>query len=305
MVLNAAGRAEEIPIFLGARKDILEDIIPHDDERHEEFGLSRTRMTGMGKLKFIFQHLWEKLWNPRRELRVIFLPKDTFTRLQKRVRDEVAEIAHTNDQELFVSDGDILTAWATSVVASALPKPRPMTVVNMLNIRFRLSPLIESGGIYLQNMVLAGYAFLSAQLARGPLGPIALSHRSHLVEQTSEQQTLSQLQTVRQDIKSSGSPNLLYGEPHAGFVFVNNLAKLGTIQAANFRPAILRQGQKGELRSNPPGSMVTFQNYFHPNSSGPVDALWIFGQDYGGNYWLEGNFLPRAWEIVETELRDM
>ncbi|KAJ5104259.1 hypothetical protein N7532_004788 [Penicillium argentinense] len=299
-----AGQEEEVPLVLGAHKDILEDVSSNYDGDQEEFGPDRMRMRGMGKLKFMFQYLWEEFWNSPRETRVIFLPRNIFVRLQKRIRAEVAESAHTSDQKSFVSDGDILAAWATRAVASTMPKPRPITIVSFVNARFRLPPLIESRGIYLQNMVLAGYAFLSAHLARGPVGPIALSHRRHLDEQGTEQQTFSLLKTVRQDIESDGSPNVFYGEPHASLMIVNNLTKLGIIKAANFGPAVLSQGDKEESRSNPPGTMVTVQNYFHPVSGGP-NLFCILGKDYGGNYWLQGCLLPRVWEIIEKELEDM
>jgi hypothetical protein len=296
-----AGQEEEVPLVLGAHKDILEDVSSNNDGDKEEFGPNQIRMRGMGKLKFMFQYLWEEFWNPSRETRVIFLPKDIFARLQKRIREEAVESAHTSDRKPFVSDGDILAAWATRAVASTMPKSRPMTIVTFLNARFRLQPLIKSGGVYLQNMVLVGYAFLSAQLAKGPVGPIALSYRRHLVEQGTVQQTFSLLKTVRRDIESDGSPNVLYGEPHASFMIVNNLTKLGIFKSVNFGPAVLSQGGKEESRSNYPGSMVTVQNYFHPKMGG-ANVFCILGKDYGGNYWLQGTFWPRAWEIIEEEL---
>lgn len=302
--LVLAGQEEDVPLVLGAHKDILEDASSNNDGDEEEFGPNRIRMRRMSKLKFMFQYLWEEFWNPPRETQVIFLPKDIFARLQKRTREEVAESAHTSDQKPFVSDGDILTAWATHVLASTMPKPRPITIVAFLNARFRLPSLIESGGVYLQNMVLVGYAFLSAQLTRGSVGPIALSYRRHLVEQGTEQQTFSLLKTVRQDIKSDGTPNVLYGEPHASFMIVNNLTKLRIFNAANFGPAVLSQGNKEESRSNSPGSMVTVQNYFYPKMEG-ANVFCILGKDYGGNYWLQGTFWPRAWEIIKKELKDM
>ncbi|KAE8321612.1 hypothetical protein BDV39DRAFT_210539 [Aspergillus sergii] len=299
-----AGQDEEVPLVFGAHKDILEDVSSNHDGDQEDYWPDQMRMTRMSKLKFMFRHLWEEFWNPPREVRVIFLPKDTFARLQKRSQEEVAESPHTSDQRPFVNDGDIFTAWATRAVASSIPKPCPMTLVTIVNARFRLPLLIESGGVYLQNLAVAGYTFLSTQLARGPLGPIALSHRRHFVEQGTEQQILGLLKTVRQDIESDGSPSFFYGDPNASVIFVNNLTKLELIKAANFGPALLSQGDKKESRSNPPGSMVTFLNYFHPNSAG-VDIFWILGKDYDGNYWLKGNLLPRAWEIIERELRDM
>ncbi|KAB8271706.1 hypothetical protein BDV30DRAFT_240184 [Aspergillus minisclerotigenes] len=268
-----AGQDEEVPLVLGTHKDILADLSPNND-------------TFMGRIVEL---------SPGRKF-----PEDTFARLQKRIREEATESARTSDQKPFVSDGDILTAWATHTVASSMPEPCPITLVSIVNTRFRLPLLTESGGVYLQNMALAAYAFLSAQLAKGPIGPIALSHRGHLVEQ----QTLGLLKIVRQDIKSAGSPSLFCGDTNASVLFVNNLTKMGLIKAANFGSALLSQGDKRESRSNPPGRMVTFLNYIHPNW-GRVNSLFIAGKDYDGNYWLRGDLPPQAWKIIDKELRDM
>lgn len=112
----------------------------------------------------------------------------------------------------------------------------------------------------------------------------------HLVEQGTEQQTLGLLKIVRQDIKSAGRPSLFYGDPNASILFVNDLTKMGLIKAANFGPALLSQGDKRKSRSNPPGSMVTFLIYIHPNS-GRANSLFIAGKDNDGNYWLKGDLL--------------
>ncbi|KAJ5471634.1 transcriptional regulator sdnM [Penicillium desertorum] len=299
-----AGKEEEVPLVLGAHKDILENISSTNHGDLEDFGPNQKRMTWMSKLRFMLHYLWDEFWNPPRDLRVIFLPKDIFARLQERIREEVAESAHISDQKLFVGNGDILTAWITRAVAVSMPKPRPITLVTVLNARFRLQKFIESGGVYLQNMAFTGYAFLSARLARGPVGPIALLYRRRLVEQGTVQQMLSLLKTVRQDIESDGSLSFFYGDPHASMIFANNLTKLELIKSANFSPAVLSLGEKEESRSNPPGSMVTFQNLFHSNSRAP-NIFWVLGKDHGGNYWLKGNFLPVAWKMIEKELRDM
>ena len=50
--------------------------------------------------------------------RLVFLPRNAFERLQRRIKGEVAETAQSGGEIPFVSEGDILTAWVTRVVAS-------------------------------------------------------------------------------------------------------------------------------------------------------------------------------------------
>ncbi|KAJ6126848.1 transcriptional regulator sdnM [Penicillium sp. IBT 18751x] len=298
--LVLAGREDEVAPVFGAHKDVLETIESSHQDKQEDFGPDEQRMTGMGKLKFIFHNLWDRLWNPRWERRAIYLPKDIFFRLKARVQDEAA--LSTSIEKPFVSDNDTLTAWVTRAMAISMPSPRPVTAVIFSNARFRLPLLLESTGVYLQNMVLAGLAFFPAELARGPLGPIALSNRRHIAAQGTVQQTLAMLRTMRQDIASDKTPNLFYGEPHASVLFVNNVNKLDLIKAPNFGPAVLRQGDGDESRMNPPGAMLIYHNYTIKPLVGGINAVWMLGKDYGGNYWLEGNFLPRTWALLEEEL---
>lgn len=300
-----AGREDEVPPVFGAHKDVLETIEDSNDGKMEEFGADEKRMTGLDTMKFIFHNLWDRIWNPRRERRAIYLPKDIFMRLKKRVQDEANESSHTHDKQPFVSENDTLTAWVTRAVAITMPKSRPVTLVIFSNARFRLPLLLESTGVYLQNMVLVGLAFFSPELARGPLGPIALRNRDYIAEQATIQQTLGMLRTMRQDIASDKTPNLFYGDPHASILFVNNVNESDLIKAPHFGPAVLCQGDKKESRSNPPGTMLIYYNYTIKPLVDGINAVWMLGRDYAGDYWLEGKFLPRTWELLEKELKDM
>ncbi|KAJ5806648.1 uncharacterized protein N7503_004250 [Penicillium pulvis] len=304
--LVLAGEEGKVPPFLGARKDILWEAQSSTNYRDQgEFVLERKRLTGMSKVMFIFRFLWDKFWNPPREYRLIFLPRNAFERLQRRIREEVADAAQSGAQIPFVSEGDILTAFVTRAVASSEPHPRPITIAIISNARFRLPLLIESGGVYVQNMLLLAFAFISSQLARGPAGPIALSHRRHLAEQITEEQTLNLLKTMRRDIESHGKPRLEFGESNACMIVFNNLTKAEIIKAANFSPTVLRQGEAGNSRTNPPGTMKAF---FVRDINMPVLVMNFFsvlGKDYGGNYWLSGSLLPRAWAKMEEELRNI
>ncbi|KAJ5292011.1 hypothetical protein N7478_001262 [Penicillium angulare] len=303
--LVLAGEEQKVPPFLGAREDILleaENSTNYKDQG--EFLLERNRLTGMSKLIFIVRFLWDKFWNPPREYRLVFLPRDTFERLQRRIQGEVAETAQSGAHIPFVSEGDILTAWVTRVVASSEPKPRPITVAIISNARFRLPLLINSEGVYIQNMLCLAFAFISSQITRGAAGPIALSHRRQIAEQMTEEQTLHLLKTMRRDIESRGNPRFEFGESNAGIIVFNNLTKADIIKAAHFGPAVLRQGEAENSRSNLPGTMKAFFARDLNMAVPAVNDFSMLGKDYDGNYWLRGNLLPRAWKKMEEELKN-
>ena len=302
--LVLAGREDEVPPLLGARKDILLEAENQSDKReHEVFVLESKRLGAMGVTKLVSRFIWDKTRNPVPDLRMIYVPKEAFTRLQTQAHKEASENIRDHPQKCFISEGDVLTAWVTRVVALSEPKPRPITVASFFNARFRV-PLLKSEGVYVQNMTLVTYTFLSSQLARGSVGSIALAHRHHLVEQVTEQQTLSFLRAVRKDTSAGRNPKLFFGEADSLPIMFNNLTKVELIKAADFGPAVLSQGEKTESRTNPSGTMVAYYNQA-VNQPLAANAFYMFGKDYSENYWLMGNLLPRTWTKIEEELRNM
>jgi hypothetical protein len=299
--LILAGREEDVPDVLGVQKDILDGVGVSEDAG---LGLDQKRLKGMAKTKFISRNLWDRMFNPSWEMRAIFLPQEAFARLRAKVQGEIDNSYPGGGAKPVVSDGDVLTSWVTRAMASSLPKPRPVTILTFSNARFRLPSLFDGEGVYLQNLMLGVYTFLSVDMARGPLGPIALSHRKHLDDQTSEAQTRSLLNSWRHDIESTGSPSLFYGEPQGSFMLVNNLNKAELIKAAEFGPAVVKQGDKA-ARKNPPGRMVTYYMHSLGSTWSALNCLWMLGKDHGGNLWLQANLLPKAWAAIEEDMRDM
>jgi hypothetical protein len=296
-----AGREYEVPNVLGAREDILQHpAITAEDE--EEFILGKSRLTGLNLLVFQLRSLWDIVWNGSRERRVIFLPKTAFEKIKSQTRQDVAAASMAHDPAPFVSESDILTAWATRAVALSEPNNRSIVVMSLLNLRFRIPLLIQASGVFIQNMVLGTYTFLSSQVAKGPLGPIALDHRRHVTEQGTEQQSRKFLKAVMQDIESGRAPRVLFGKSDSVPLVFNNVIKAELMKTANFAPAVVAQGEKTENRKNPLGTMVNYYNEVLYNTFEGLNIFVMLGKDYSENYWLMGTLLPRAWTIIEEEL---
>ena len=119
-----------------------------------------------------------------------------------------------------------------------------------------------------------------------------------------EEQTLHSLKTMRRDIESRGNPRLEFGESNASIIVFNNLTK-AEIKNCKFGPAVLRQGEATNFRSNLPGTMKTFFARDINMAVPAVNDFSMLGKDYNRNYWLRGNLLPRAWAKMEGELRNM
>lgn len=302
-----AGRDEEVPTVLGAREDILRQATVTDDDgtSHDEFELEPMRLKGADLFLFNLRFLWDKIRGPAQQRRFLCLPKSAFIKLQARVKVEIAENSPTLDKMPFVSEGDILIAWVTQAVTSSDPGSRPVTIFSLLNTRVRIPLVLKSSGVFIQNMVLGTYTFLSAQLAGGPVGPIAVVHRRQFAEQTTGTQTVAFLKSVFRDLDAGRAPRLLFGESQALPLIVNNLTKAELIKAVDFSPAVLRQGEMAETRKNAPGTMVCYYSEDIDGAYSGINVLSMLGKDHRENYWLLGNLQPKAWAKIEEDLRNM
>ena len=304
--LVLAGRESEVPPMLGAREDAICAAADAPVEKEEEFMLGQKQLRGWAMLMFGLRFGWDLLWNRIVETRTIFLPKRVVAELRCQAQGDLVARDGGEEESPFVSEGDVLTEWATRAVASSLPQPRPVTVLHALNARFRLSSLVQAPDVYVQNMAVAAFAFLSPDVATRPLGHIALENRRHLMEQATETQALAFLRELRRESKSGSDPALLLcGEPDALLMPFTNWTRAGFFKTADFSPAVVRAGETSQSRSNPPGTMV----FHHAQSmrQGPTvrNVFVVLGKDHGGNYWLTGILLPQAWAKIEEDINRM
>ncbi|KAK3897997.1 hypothetical protein C8A05DRAFT_19345 [Staphylotrichum tortipilum] len=296
--LVLAGREAEVPPVLGAREDVVCSAADAPAEKEEESMLCRMRLGGLAMAGFGLRFAWDLMWN-RVETRTVFLPKAVVEGLRRRAR---GDLPAQDGKEPFISEGDVLTAWAVRAVASSLPLPRPVTVLHAVNARFRLASLIRAPGVFVQNMAVAAFAFLSPSAATGSLGHIALENRRQLKEQATEGQVLAFLRQLRRQPEGDRDPGFLCGESSALLMPFTNWTRADLFRAADFSPAVVHAGETGESRRNPPGT-VEFQ---HASSMQPSPAVRnvvvVLGKDHGDNYWLTGILTPQAWAKIEEEM---
>ncbi|KAF9735690.1 hypothetical protein PMIN06_006779 [Paraphaeosphaeria minitans] len=297
--LVLAGRMSEVPPMLGAKEDFLIKAADQSETLREEYVLKPQIMKTWALVKVLMNFVWDLFWYRTAETRTIFLPKDTVANLRLEARTELRP-------EEEVSEGDVLTAWTMRAVASALPKPRSITAVHAINARLRLRSLVDAPGLFVQNMVVAAFTFVEHSIAIGPLGPIARLNRQHLVEQATEAQILANLRELRKQPPGRVDPvSMICGDPDALLMPYTNWSRADLIHAVDFGDAVLKEGETGPSRINPPGTIV----YHHAAALKPNPAarnfIMVLGQDHGGNQWITGILLRPAWAKIEEELRGM
>ncbi|KAL5337941.1 hypothetical protein BJX70DRAFT_368081 [Aspergillus crustosus] len=298
--LVLAKKESKVPPLLGAKEDaICAAIEAETDETKQVFKLERMRLRGWSMFTFALRFAWAIFWNPTVETKTIFLPREAISALKHQAQQDIP----LTDQQL-LSINDVLGAWVVHAIATSLPQPRPVTLLNAVNARARLPSLSQSPGVYIQNMVLAAFTFLSpADTTTDSLGSIALKNRQHLTTQLTAPQVFATLRELNTEARKSGNPQVLCGESDALLVPFTNWTHAAIIHAADFGPAVVRVGEvSGQSRRNPAGTMVFHHASAMRQSPFVRNVLVVFGRDFGGGYWLSGSFLPATWRKVEEEM---
>lgn len=303
--LVLAGRESEVPPLLGAREDVIRAASDAPVEKIEEYSLVPKRLKGWAMAVFTLRLFRDMLRDRDIETRTIFLPKRVMADLQLQAQIDLA--AHySGGEKPFVSEGDVLAAWTLRAAASTLPQPRPMAVFHAINARFRLSSLLKSQGVYIQNMAMPGFSFVSPEVAAGPLGISALENRRCLMEQSTESQVLAWLRELRKEETADGNPlAILYCESNDMLFPFTNWTRAHIFKAADFSHAVVRTGESKKTRANPPGTMTFHHAQSMRESPTVKNIIVVLGKDHADNYWLTGTLLPSAWAKIQDDIDKM
>lgn len=302
--LVLAGRESEVPPLLGAREDPVYTAAEASLEKREGYKLSPMWLRGASLLWFGLRMAWDSWWSQPAVTRTICLPKRSVVELRRQALAELTT-EHREEADVFVSEGDALVAWATHAIASSSPRPRPVTALQVLNMRFRLASLVEPSGVFVQNMVVIGFTFLPTEVASGSIGPIALANRRHLNEQSTEPQVVAHVRELHQEYTSGRDPFFICGDPNAIPVAFTNWTKADVTKIVDFSPAVVHgKGIEG-LRPNPPGFITFHHAESRFKSSASMNAFTITGKDSGDNYWITATLYPPVWAILEESLKKM
>jgi hypothetical protein len=299
--LVLAGRDSEVPKLLGAREDAVIAAAEASSAPIEQFKLGAKRLAGTSMLWFGARFGWDLLTSKTAETRTICMPKTFVEELRQQAMAELAA-EHGEGTDVFISDGDTLTAWGVRAVALSSPKPRPVTALHPLNMRFRLPSLMNARGVYIGNMAIAACTFLSAETAAGGLGPIALQNRRHLSEQSTEAQVLAFVRELCHNPALGGDPSIVCGDPNAILVPFTNWTKAEFTKVVDFSPAVVGGPGRDESRANPPGSLTFHHAQSLRENPAARNVFVIMGKDQDENYWITATLHPPTWGVIEKSL---
>ncbi|KAI2484674.1 hypothetical protein Ptr902_03614 [Pyrenophora tritici-repentis] len=298
--LVLAGRESEVPALLGAKDDVLSTIAEASVDKREASCMRSKELKGLSKLAFVARVAYGLMSTPLPETRALCVPKKVMDSLREQAQQE---LTISNEKEVFISESDVFTAWLIGMISTSLPAPRPMTLLQSINARFRLPELINAQGVYVQNMIAVGFTLYSPDVAAGPMGPIALATREQLAAQATEQQVIGNLEAQR----ASGDPMAtLCGDSKAVPVITSNWAKGKFYLVTDFGSAVLRAGDTSESRSNPPGTPFFSHTFcLKPPPVVMRHIMSVVGKDHEDNYWANLVLPSPVWANIEKSLREL
>ncbi|KAH7176047.1 hypothetical protein EDB81DRAFT_674606 [Dactylonectria macrodidyma] len=297
-----AGREDEVPPLEGTREDVLNGAGTDADNDQELSVLATKELKGFALLKFTLRFMWDVFRHPSIESGMICLPPTFVSKLrQTALGDLRAQIG--GPKAAFVSEGDVLTAWATRFIAKTRGGLRPATIYNAVDIRRRVKAAWVPGAAYVQNLTLSSYTMMSvADFLHMPLGMLAYMIREDLQRQATDAQLRTSMRRLRAGGRKYQGP--LYGEPDSLLVIFSNWTKANLYEVIDFAPAVIESSSVGG-QEMPRGKAV----YMH--SQPMVPSAWtrnvfnIVGKDLSGNYWITALLLPGDWQKLEEEIAKM
>jgi hypothetical protein len=302
--LVLAGREAEVPALNGVHADVLyEGPEKESQEQRQESSLEPTRLSGFRLLLFAFYYFWGQVWGSKLEMRLLFLPKKTLENLHAHVLQDMASVSDNEGETPWVSESDALLSVYTKAVSRSQPKPRPILLMNYMDLRGRFPGVSKTEGLsYVQNMLAECFTTISPTLAHSSMGEIALACRKSLQQQSTPGQLAALMRIMRKCWDSGEDPMILSGPPNGELLVSTNWARGAFFHVAQFGPAVVKQGGDDSTRSNPLGC-PRFYYALPLNMTRGANAGVNLGKDHNGNVWIMGSFNAKAWDSIMIQLQ--
>lgn len=272
----------------------------------EQSALASRQATGFNTVGFVARYMFEQLWWPKEETRVVCLP-DSYLQGMKQTAIQELATQNTSDSKPFLSDGDIISAWWTRLAIQHLPRTSTRTIVisNGFSLRGVLAKdLLPSGTAYMSNAVYAVFAFISASdVFNKPLSYVASQVRQSIQEQGTREQ-IEAFTALLKTAKEATGRAPIFGDSSTQMLNFSNWTK-GRFFDVDFSAAAAKQDLPLMERPNALGRPSYVQVITHMDGFSGRYSFPIFGKDAAGNYWSAGTLRASQWPVFEEALMGM
>ncbi|KJZ71914.1 hypothetical protein HIM_08670 [Hirsutella minnesotensis 3608] len=274
LVLN--GRENEVADLSCARRDVLESLLPGDDEKAESLIRGPAPCT--------------KWW------------RTTLPRLWWLAR---AAWKGSSSQPLHVSEANVLAAWLARTLYWTRPQPRAIQILTIIDARFRLPQLRgRSGDNIIQNVLMSTHTPLPSGAVQASLGATALAHRRTVAELASEPEATQFFRHQFEHVEMTGDADFGIRNPPRIPVLYSDMAKSNLLEAVDLAAAVVggRRDKDQDLhQQGRPRHMVVVALAFPPG----IEVAAVGAKDQQGNRWVTGWLQPRSWDALRREVDRM
>ncbi|CAH0004313.1 unnamed protein product [Clonostachys byssicola] len=300
--LVLAGQEDKVPAVSSVGRDVLYEAASSAAAQQEESVIANSRLSGLSMVSFARSLLWDMYWN-KMESRVVHLPKEFVQKLRADTLDEVKRDQQgASGPEPWISEFDAILALWLSNLARSQSKPNSLTMCLPFDCRKRLPSIISPDDTHVENMVLNNFTLLSAEEANASVGSIAWNIRKELMRQTTPAQVLAALRTKKVQWDKGDNAAPMHTKPDSTLYITTNWAAAKHFTVAQFGPAVVKQGESGPQRGNPPGTPALYRAFTVKPAWTNRNYLITTGKDHRGDVWLHGTFTAHTWALIEKSL---
>jgi hypothetical protein len=336
------GREKDVPDFVGYDTDPLNELGKVRSEksqdknelREEKYILKDKKVRGLGMFRFLFNFIWELIKYPVEEGRMMIMPASFFEKLKAQAFQDLETLdpqllTFTNDKhptrppsklKPFLSDGDIISAWQTRLMATVNPSittSSPARLISIMNL-FGMRDLLRTSsppyatllpparqGALINNCTTAIISLFTVQeFLTLPLGHIAARIRADIVKQG----TRGQIEAQQRLMRESGSDLPLYGSGNMAMSVMTNWSKAKLFET-DFSAAIVKEAREENVDGSDRTRFRGRPRHIHPSVTTAKGFMvrggaTCVGRDGQGDWWLGSlmrkECIPAFVRAVET-----
>ncbi|EGU88795.1 hypothetical protein FOPG_13774 [Fusarium oxysporum f. sp. conglutinans race 2 54008] len=311
--MDLHGRYDDIPPFMGAYDDPLKNIgsLPP----REPYALAGMQLSPEAFKKTYEKYLEHVARYPISVRRMLVLPDSTLQRIKMdfvggRDSDKLEVIpkgALLNGK--FVSDADILAAWAARLCCGILPAvDQPVHIMGMYEARHCLPETFpqrkdkpDSSPVFIANATFSTSTNTTLRALREqPLAKTALSVRESVATLTKAPQVHAQLHLLRESYAKDKENPPVFAAQDSFVLVVSNFSKMAFFDSIDFSPAVIAPVVAGHGKS--PGKLAWHQWTSLEHNTHIRNMFQVGGRDGQGNTWMMAILPPETWAVVEEHL---
>ncbi|RGP65178.1 lysr family regulatory [Fusarium longipes] len=311
--MDLDGRYDDIPPFMGAYDDPLKNI--GSEPPKEPYALAHLKLSPEAFKKTYDKYLEHVEAYPITVRRMLVLPDSI---VQKIKMDFIGSGSSDTLQVIpkgalfngqFVSDADILAAWAARLCCGILPAAdRPVHLMGMYEARHCLPETFpqrkdkpESSPVFIANATFSTSTNTTLQaLRQQPLARTALLVRESVATLTKAPQVHAQLHLLRESYAKDSENPAVFAVEDAFILVVSNFSKMNFFDSIDFSPAVITPAEGGHGKS--PGKIAWHQWTSLEHNTHARNMFQVGGKDGQGNTWMMAILPPATWAVVEDHL---